>query len=273
MEKYIVEISETAEKDLYKPINIFDFDGTLTTDTWPKFWVWAKKFGYSGEKRNDKLEEALAEYRKINPGNALETFFGFFNDLLSKNGETLTYEELMEGEKYIKYNPGVINFLRKSLAKNYIVSGGLKEFLQNLKIANYFENIYGTHVRQNESGLISGIGEVMTDDKKILAIQDILKRNNRKGNDCRNVYYIGDGYSDEQAMRFVHTNGGKAVFVHQPNKNDELYKYNNKIYETLNVDRMVDFSYEADYRYSSMLSRALERQKEKKTFSEEELIR
>ena len=21
-------------------INIFDFDGTLTTETWPKFWAW-----------------------------------------------------------------------------------------------------------------------------------------------------------------------------------------------------------------------------------------
>lgn len=34
-----------------EPINIFDFDGTLTTETWPKFWVWVKKFGYSGEKK------------------------------------------------------------------------------------------------------------------------------------------------------------------------------------------------------------------------------
>lgn len=33
-----------------KIINIFDFDGTLTTETWPKFWVWVKKFGYNGEK-------------------------------------------------------------------------------------------------------------------------------------------------------------------------------------------------------------------------------
>ena len=46
-----------------EPINIFDFDGTLTTETWPKFWVWVKKFGYSGEKRNDNLESALADYR------------------------------------------------------------------------------------------------------------------------------------------------------------------------------------------------------------------
>lgn len=241
-------------------INIFDFDGTLTTETWPKFWVWAKKFGYSGEKRNSDLERVLAEYRKSHEGNMLETFFGFFNDLLVNNNETITYEELMEGERYIQYNPGVDDFLRQSFAKNYIVSGGLKEFLQNIIIAKYFDAIYGTPLRHSESGLISGIGEVMTDDKKILAIQDILKQNNRQGNDCRNVYYIGDGYSDAIAMRFVHNNGGKAVFVHQPSQSDEFDDYNKKIYERLNTDGMVDFCCSADYRNGSMLSKILQRQ-------------
>ena len=254
-------------------INIFDFDGTLTTETWPKFWVWAKKFGFSGEKRNDILEGALAEYRKTHDGNALETFFGFFNDLLVDNNETLTYEELMEGEQYIEYNPGVNDFIKKSFAKNYIVSGGLKEFLQKLKIAPYFDAIYGTPVQYNENGLISGIGEIMTDDKKILAIQDILKRNNRQGNDCLNVYYIGDGYSDAVAMRFVHNNGGKAVFVHQPNQDDGLYHYTNKIYEALNTDGMIDFCCLADYRNGTTLSNVLQRQKEKGEISEEDSAR
>ena len=246
-----------------EPINIFDFDGTLTTETWPKFWVWAKKFGYSGEKRNDNLEEALAEYRVTHRGDALETFFGFFNDLLIEKNETITYEELMEGEKYIKYNPGVSDFLEKSFAKNYIVSGGLKEFLQKLKIANSFDGIYGTTIRHNQNGLITGIGEIMTDDKKILAIKDILKSNNRQENDCRNVYYIGDGYSDAIAMKFVHNNGGKAVFVHQSNQDDGLYHYNNRIYETLNADGMVDFCCTADYRKGSALFNCLSRRKTK----------
>ena len=193
-------------------IDIFDFDGTLTTETWTKFWVWIKKFGYSGEKRNDDLEKALAKYRKINTGNELETFFGFFNNLLVSRHEILTYEELMEGEKYIQYNPGIIEFFEKSSARNFIVSGGLREFLQNLKIAKYFDGIYGTPIQHDESGLISGIGEVMTENKKILAIQDILKKNDRQENDCHNVNYIGDAYSDAMAMRFVHNNGGKAIF-------------------------------------------------------------
>lgn len=128
------------------PINIFDFDGTLTTETWPKFWVWVKKFGYSGEKRNDDLENALVKYRKTHIGNELETFFGFFNDLLVTNNQTITYEELMEGEKYIKYNPGVDDFIKNPDVKNYIVSGGLKEFLENLETSEYFDGIYGTPV-------------------------------------------------------------------------------------------------------------------------------
>ena len=245
-----------------EPINIFDFDGTLTTETWPKFWVWAKKFGYSGEKRNDNLERALAEYRRTHNGDNLETFFGFFNDLLVDNNETITYEELMEGEKYIKYNPGVNEFIQKSSVRNYVVSGGLREFVENLKTAKYFNGIYGTPVKHDENGLISGIGEVMTNDKKILAIQDILKKNNRQENDCRNVYYIGDGHTDAGAMRFVHNNGGKAVFVHQPDQGDGLCNEINKIYEVLNADGIVDFCCIADYRSGTLLSNILQRQGE-----------
>lgn len=242
-----------------RPINIFDFDGTITTETWPKFWVWVKKFGYNGEKRNDNLENALTEYRKKHLGNSLETFFAFFHDLLVNNNEVLTYQELMEGEKYIKYNPGFNDFIQNSSSKNYIVSGGLREFLKNLKIAKFFDGIYGTPVQYNTDGLISGIGEVMTDDKKLFAIQDILKKNYIEDNNCNNVNYIGDGYSDAVAMRFVHNNGGKAIFVHQPSKDDELYDYNNKIYKTLNEDGIVDFCCVADYTKNSILSNLLDK--------------
>ena len=240
-------------------INIFDFDGTLTTETWPKFWAWVEKYGYTGEKRNDELENAIAKYRSTHSGNDLETFFGFFDDLLVSNNDTITYDELMKGEKFIVYNPGVEQFIRESNSKNYIVSGGIKEFLEQLRIAPYFSGIYGTPVQTNSQGLISGIGEIMTDDKKILAIQDILRKNNRKDNDCRNVYYIGDGYSDAIAMKFVHDHGGKAVFVYQPTTDDAFFEQINSIYEELNSDDIVDYSCVADYRDGSDLSNVLQR--------------
>lgn len=241
------------------PINIFDFDGTLTSDTWPKFWVWVKKFGYNGTTRNNDLEKAIADYRKNNFGNHLESFFGFFDDLLNSNNEVITNKELMEGEKYITYNPRVKKFLESSLSQNYIVSGGLVDFLKQLKIAKYFKGIYGTSLKYNKESQIVGIDSIMTDDKKILAIQDILKKNNRPKNDCSDVFYIGDGYSDALAMKFVHDNGGKAIFVICPEQNDEFYQYNKNIYEKLNNEGVVDFCCVADYNVGSILYNLLQR--------------
>ena len=240
-----------------EPINIFDFDGTLTTETWPKCLAWVNKFGYQGEQRNDKLEQALAKYREKHVGEPLETFFAFFNDLIVSNNGAITTEELMQGEKYIKYNKGLNEYIQNTNIKNYIVSASLKEFLDHLKDIENFDGIYGTSVRHDKSWRIIGIDDVMTDDKKILAICNILKTNNRSGNDCRNVCYIGDGYSDAAAMKFVHDNGGKAIFVHQPNKNDELSSDINKVYELLKAEGIVDFCCPADYREGSTLSNIL----------------
>ncbi|MDE6141133.1 MAG: haloacid dehalogenase-like hydrolase [Bacilli bacterium] len=243
-------------------INIFDFDGTLTTETWPKFWVWIKKFGFHGEKRNDELEDSLAEYRRKHIGNELETFFAFFNDLLNDNGETISVEELMEGEKYIVYNPGVLEFLEESDVKNYIITGGLKDFIENLSVAKHFDGVYGTPVIYDEKGNISGIGEVVTDDKKVDAIRDILVRNGRVKDDCRGVFFIGDGFSDEDSLRFVHEHGGKAIFVHQLDDDDHYYEYNKNIYERLNKDGMIDYCMIADYKRDSPLNKVLRRDNE-----------
>lgn len=239
-------------------INIFDFDGTLTTETWPKFWVWAKKFGYDGSKRNDSLEEALAKYRQANEGGFLETFFSFFDDLLLENDTAITLSELMEGEKFVVYNPGVLDFFKKSQAKNYIISGGLEYFLQNLQIAPYFDGIFGTPVLLDQSGNITRIGSVMTDDKKVSAIREILKENDRKDSDCLNVNFIGDGVSDAPAMRFVHSNNGKSIFVHQPHQDDGLYHEADKVYQTLRKENAIDECCVADYRPDSDLYKLLQ---------------
>lgn len=60
-------------------------------------------------------------------------------------------------------------------------------------------------------------------------------------------------------MKFVHKAGGKAIFVHQPNEKDELYHHNNKIYETLRAEKIVDFVCIADYTSGSVLSNILSR--------------
>ncbi|MCX4365557.1 MAG: HAD family hydrolase [Bacilli bacterium] len=241
-------------------INIFDFDGTLTTETWPKFWVWVKKFGFSGEARNDELEAELTKYRQLVSGSELETFFSFFNDLLVSHNETITLGELMEGEKYIVYNPGVLEFFAKDESKNYIISGGLKEFLEHLEIAKYFECMYGTSVKYDEFGNIIGIGKSLSDEDKVDAIKEILAINGRDENECNNVYFIGDGYSDYASLKYVHSNGGKAIFVHQETGDDTFYEYNQRIYQKLNQEGLIDYCCLADYRESKQLYKILKRQ-------------
>ncbi len=245
---------------LSQAINIFDFDGTLTTETWPKFWVWVKKFGYQGHERNEELEQALDSYRRKNPGSYMETFFTFFSDLLMTNQTAISYDELMEGEKYIVYNLGVIDYLKESQENNYIVSGGLKEFLEHLMIASYFDGVYGTPVIHDTLGNICRIGQVMSDDGKVEAIREILKKNNRQENDCRNVLFIGDGYSDAASMRFIHENGGKAVFVYPVDKDDYYYEHNKSIYNKLMEENIVDYCVAADYRKGKDLRKILNRE-------------
>ncbi len=240
-------------------INIFDFDGTLTNDTWPKFWVWVKRFGYQGISRNADLEGALAEYRSKNAGNPLETFYAFFNHLLVSNNATITLDELMEGEQYIVYNPGVLEFLESSEIKSYVITGGLKDFVRNLSIAKYFEGVYGTSVIFDQEGRIPGIGEAVTDDKKVDAIREILRINGRVAEDCRGVTFVGDGYSDADSLKFVHEHGGIAIFVHQPDNNDFYFEHNRQVYESLNKDGMIDYNLLADYRDNTPLGKILRR--------------
>ena len=81
----------------------------------------------------------------------------------------------------------------------------------------------------------------------------------REDNDCSGVYYIGDGYSDADAMRYVHEHGGKAIFVYPNGGNDEFAnEYNLKIYEQLKSAGVVDEGLIADFRSGSPLSLILD---------------
>ena len=60
-------------------------------------------------------------------------------------------------------------------------------------------------------------------------------------------------------MRFVHENGGKAVFVYQPNNDDALREYTDHIRELLNAEGILDYSFVADYSAGSDLSNLLNR--------------
>ena len=43
----------------------------------------------------------------------------------------------------------------------------------------------------------------MSDKNKVIAIKEILQKNGIDNEDCSNIIYIGDGFTDYYAMDFV----------------------------------------------------------------------
>ena len=58
--------------------------------------------------------------------------------------------------------------------------------------------------------------------------------------------YIGDGFTDYYAMKYINNNGGKTIFVHQ-NENDL------DTYYEINKENIVDYCEIADYSEDSRL--------------------
>ena len=230
-------------------INIFDFDGTLTKEPWGNI-LFLEQLGYPGGNYTDKFIADWIKFYKSNGGTKLESFMSYINNLFNEKQIKVSEAEFMKSAEWLTYNPGVFEFFQRSKVKNYMISGGFPDFLRKLEIGKYFEGIYGTQVRYDKDNFIIGIGEIMTEEGKILAVKDILKKNNRAEDDCKDVFFIGDGLTDVPAMRFVHENGGKAVFVYQPGDNDDLY-------HEINTDKIIDFRCVADYNVDSELCKIL----------------
>ena len=229
-------------------INIFDFDSLLAPDTWAKMWVWVKNFGFNGILRKDALDEAVAEYRTRYGGDNVEILFSFLGDLLIENDMTITEQELMDGERYLSYYQGVDGCFGNAAIKNYIVSGGLENFLRKLTIAESFAGIYGACAEENDWGEIVQIQDKMTEERRIATIREILRTNTREG-DCAEVLYVGDGLRDIEAMRYIHNHGGKTIFVHPDDTGYEVDAARNaELYKRLSDEGIVDYNLVADYR-------------------------
>ena len=114
------------------------------------------------------------------------------------------------GSQDIEYADGVVSYLEdisNKKIKNYLLSSGLKVYLENTSIAKYFEKIYGTTLKYNKDEVV-GLDYMVTDKDKVKIIQD----NNL--NSCEGVIYIGDGLTDMAAFKYVFENGGISIFVY-----------------------------------------------------------
>ena len=227
-------------------IIIYDFDGTLTPYKMTKFQI-LEECGLKDGALNPKFLEMVEKKANDENTDVYHAVYEVFLQLMRATNLKLIDENFSLGADCVTYNDRVedfLSFLKKNGVHNYLLSSGLKVYLEKTSIAKYFDKIYATTFTYNSDGEVIGIDNLMSDRNKVTTIKDILYSMGRQEDDCRNVVYIGDGFTDRYAMEYVKRNGGTSIFV---------YKEDNAELKKLEAEDIVSFSTFADYSDNSEL--------------------
>ncbi len=215
-------------------ILIYDFDGTLTPYSMPQYDILVKA-GYDEEKFMSLVKKNVLLTNK----SLYEVYYDTYRDILSKSNINFNRNNVCLGAKEVVFNEGVLeyfSFLQKnnSYLKHYVVTCGIKDYVEETKIFPYLEGVYGTTFNE-KNGLFENLDFLMSDDNKVLAIKEILRKNKED-----KVIYFGDGLTDEKAFSFVKSIGGITVFVSKDkNADDNLKK--------LQAKKIIDYSFDRDF--------------------------
>ena len=99
------------------------------------------------------------------------------------------------------------------------------------------------------NGIYEDIDVLLTDKRKVEIIQKIQRENN----DTCQVIYFGDGLTDKFAFEYVHSIGGKNVFISSNEKSKENYK-------KINVNGIIDEYFYADFGINSKINNYIQTQ-------------
>ena len=231
-------------------IIIYDFDGTLTPYSLPQYAI-LKQCGYTDEKimkrvGKEMLKGVIGFY---------EAYYKCYRDILRENRMIMSKSNICLGAKETKLNNGVEEYLKKFQSsktgvKHYIVTSGIKDYVDETAIGPYIDGSYGVSFKQKE-GIFQDIDVLVTGKKKVNMIQKIQSEN--RG--TKEVIYFGDGLTDEYAFKYVHSIGGKNIFVAS---NQRSYVS----YQKMNINGMINQCFRADFRENSQISQYIQRQME-----------
>ena len=229
-----------------KNIIIYDFDGTLTTNSLPRFEI-LERSGVKNGLANLKFIKQVIEKSKNKKIDYYQAVYETYFELIKNAGYSLTDKNLVIGYNKIEYNNGVLDLLdmlSKNDINNYLLSSGIKVFLEKTYIAPYFKDIYATTFTYNENKEVTGVDFLMSDKNKVLAIKDILKKNGYSIDDCSNVIYVGDGLTDYYAMKYVKEHNGTSILVYNNQNSKELIS--SKQRSVVNIYSDTDFTQNGD---------------------------
>ena len=226
---------------------IYDFDGTLTPYSLPQYEI-IKKCGYNEEKLMNRIAEKLT-----NSEGLYEAYYKCYIEILLENNILLTKENVCLGADKVEFNNGVIEYFKNFQSqitgvKHYIVTSGIKDYVDKTVIRKFVDGVYGVTFNE-ENGIYKDIDILLTDKKKV----DVIKQVQKDNNETNNIIYFGDGLTDSLAFEYVHSIGGKNVFIATKNESMETYK-------KLNVKGIIDKCFEPDFSMDSELSKYIQTQ-------------
>lgn len=207
----------------------YDFDGTLTPYSFSQYAI----IPACGKSLEDFKAEALEMVQKQNVS-ILEACFYVFKNLLMSKGYAYKPSVISLGADKTEFNPGALAFLENLHnmgVKQYIVTSGYADYVRHTAAAEFVDAVYGTEILDEN---INGQSDrILTDKDKIDVIKGVLAS---YPNDTT-VLYLGDGLTDKDAFTYVHSIGGKTLFLGEKDS----------IYETLNNYGIIDEVFAKDF--------------------------
>ena len=157
------------------------------------------------------------------------------------------------GANKVELNKGVADYFKKfqsskTEVKHYIITSGIKDYIDETPIREFVNDVYGVTFKQ-ENGIYGDVDVLLTDEKKVEIIQKIQGENN----ETSKVIYFGDGLTDKYAFEYVHSIGGKNVFIAVNEKSMDNY-------QKLNVNGIIDECFNADFGIDSKISKYVQKQ-------------
>ena len=216
---------------------VYDFDGTLSPQPMQEYTVLPEM----GEDPAKFWQECSKEAKKLGADGML-TYMRLLIEKMEFNHTHLDRKALRKLAKDIKYFPGVetwferINSHVRSISdgsvkvKHYIISAGLKEILDGIKIKKHFEKMFASEYYFDHHDAAKFPTVVINDTSKTqylfrinkgvedpnYSINEYMPEENRPV-PFSNMIYIGDGLTDVPCMTVTKNNGGFAIAVHKPN--------------------------------------------------------
>lgn len=220
---------------------IYDFDGTLTPYSLPKYEI-LKNCGYD----DNKLMKLVKDRMKRDDTSLYIAYLDVYREILENYGLEFNKDNACLGAYRVKFNSGVNDYFRDLQYNNtglrhIVITSGLKVYVDNTSIAQYLDGVFGTEFNETND-VYTDILELMTNERKVDVIKSLQETTNIP---FENITYIGDGLTDKDAFCYIHKNGGKAILLCDDKESDT--------YKQLSKDNIIDECFAKDFNKNSML--------------------